>query len=112
MSSTVHEEEEKKTHIPVQSQDSDLSGASHKRTQGKRLKEGAAHTVTQDEKIGGDLKFQKNAPFLAERKKIFDELFEEQTKKYKGKHRINYHYRDAQTEDKNYSPRRKGEGGY
>ena len=66
--------------IKTQAQESDnvslQSGASHKRTVGKRLKEGAAHTVTQDEKIGGDLKFQKNAPFLAERKKIFDELYE------------------------------------
>jgi hypothetical protein len=43
---------------------------------GKRLKEGTGHSVQQEEKIGGDLKFQKNAPFLAERKKIFDELYE------------------------------------
>ena len=104
MSSFVTEEEEKKTHAPTQSQDSDQSGASHKRTQGKRLKEGAAHTVTQDEKIGGDLKFQKNAPFLADRKKIFDELFEEQNKKYKGKILNTKHYRDAQIEDQNHSP--------
>jgi len=96
MESTQHTEEEKKT---LHTEESDLSGASHKRTQGKRLKEGAAHTVTQDEKIGGDLKFQKNAPFLAERKKIFDELFEEQNKKYKGKiHFINPD-RDAKIED-------------
>jgi hypothetical protein len=75
--STQHEEE-KKTHT-IHTQDSDVShhsDTSHKRTFGKRLKEGAAHTVTQEEKIGGDLKFQKNPPFIAERKKIFDELFE------------------------------------
>ena len=72
-STTLHAEEEKK---PQQADHETESSASHKRTTGKRLKEGAAHTVTQDEKIGGDLKFQKNAPFLAERKKIFDEMFE------------------------------------
>lgn len=81
-------EEEKKGEQHAQDSDASSqhqSGASHKRTVGKRLKEGAAHTVTQEEKIGGDLKFQKNAPFLAERKKIFDELFELQNQKYKGK---------------------------
>jgi hypothetical protein len=72
MESTLHAEEEKKAQPDHETE----SSASHKRTTGKRLKEGAAHTVTQDEKIGGDLKFQKNAPFLAERKKIFDEMFE------------------------------------
>jgi len=78
MESTQHLEESKKGET-VHTQEDDVSqqsGASHKRTVGKRMKEGASHTVTQDEKIGGDLKFQKNAPFLAERKKIFDELFE------------------------------------
>ena len=73
MESTLHAEEEKKAQQPDPETE---SSASHKRTTGKRLKEGAAHTVTQDEKIGSDLKFQKNAPFLAERKKIFDEMFE------------------------------------
>jgi hypothetical protein len=69
----------------LQTQESDLSqqsGASHKRTVGKRLKEGTAHTVQGEEKIGGELKFQKNPAFLAERKKIFDELYEAQQKKY------------------------------
>lgn len=69
----------------MHTQESDVSkesSASHKRTVGKRLKEGAAHTVQGEEKIGGDLKFQKNAPFLAERKKIFDELYDAQQKKY------------------------------
>jgi hypothetical protein len=73
-STQQHAEEEKKAQ--VQPDQESESSASHKRTTGKRLKEGAAHTVTQDEKIGSDLKFQKNAPFLAERKKIFDEMFE------------------------------------
>lgn len=73
--STSQHEEEKKTHT-LQSQESDLSGTSHKRTAGKRLKEGAAHTIADEEKIGGDLKFQKNPPFIADRKKIFDELYE------------------------------------
>ena len=72
-STQQHAEEEKKAQ-PTDHESE--SSASHKRTTGKRLKEGAAHTVTQDEKIGEDLKFQKNAPFLAERKKIFDEMFE------------------------------------
>lgn len=64
---------------------SQQSGTSHKRTVGKRLKEGTGHTVQGEEKIGGDLKFQKNPPFLAERKQIFDELFDAQQKKYQGK---------------------------
>ena len=68
-----HTEEEEKKH---QHDHETESSASHKRTTGKRLKEGAAHTVTQEEKIGGDIKLQKNAPFLAERKKIFDEMLE------------------------------------
>jgi len=63
----------------------------HKRTEGKRLKEGTGHSVQVDEnqKIGHpDLKMQKNPAFLAERKKIFDELIEVQNKRYQGKHSI------------------------
>ncbi len=68
-----------------QHQDDAASQSSHKRQVGKRLKEGTGHSVQQEEKIGGDLKFQKNAPFLAERKKIFDELYEVQQKRYQGR---------------------------
>lgn len=59
----------------------------HKRVENKRTKESAGAQIKEDEnqKIGGDLKLQKNAQFLAERKKIFDELYEEQVKKYLGK---------------------------
>lgn len=59
----------------------------HKRTENKRLKEGTAHSVQVDEnvKIGGDLKMQKNPAFIADRKKVFDELIQEQEKKYSRK---------------------------
>ncbi len=56
MESTSDPQQEKTLHT----QESDLSqqsGASHKRTVGKRLKEGTAHTVQGEEKIGVDLKF-------------------------------------------------------
>lgn len=39
----------------------------------------------ENQKIGGDIKMQKNPAFLAERKQIFDELIAEQNNKYKGK---------------------------
>ena len=42
MESTLHAEEEKKAQPDHETE----SSASHKRTTGKRLKEGAAHTVT------------------------------------------------------------------
>jgi hypothetical protein len=47
----------------------------HKRTENKRLKEGTGHSIKDEvQRIGGDLKFQKNPEFIAERKKIFEEL--------------------------------------
>jgi threonyl-tRNA synthetase len=54
----------------------------HKRTTNKRLKEGAAHTVHNDALIGGEIEFKKNPAFIADRKKIFDELIEAQNKRY------------------------------
>lgn len=59
----------------------------HKRTEGKRLKEGAAHTVGNEVVRIGDAskKFEKNPAFIAERKKIFDELYAVQQQKYSGK---------------------------
>ena len=50
----------------------------HKRTENKRLKEGTGKSVQVDEnqKIGGDIKMEKNPAFIPERKKIFDELIE------------------------------------
>jgi hypothetical protein len=62
------------------------SEKAHKRTQNKRLKEGTGPSIAQsDAHIGGELKFQKNPAFIADRKKIFDELIEAQNNKYKGK---------------------------
>ena len=59
----------------------------HKRTEGKRLKEGTGHSIQVDDhqKIGGDIKMAKKPAFIEERKKIFDELIDEQNKKYLGK---------------------------
>lgn len=56
-----------------------VAAEEHKRTENKRLKEGTGHSVQVDEnqKIGGDLKMQKNPPFIADRKKIFEELIAE-----------------------------------
>ena len=61
---------------------------SHARTEGKRLKEGAGHTIKGDHaamKIGGDIKFEKNPKYIEERMKIFVDLWETQSNKYKGK---------------------------
>lgn len=61
--------------------------SSHARTEGARMKAGAAHTIAdQAAKIGGNLKFEKNPKYIEERKKIFDELWEAQCAKYKGKY--------------------------
>ena len=59
----------------------------HKRTENKRLTKASGPSVADEvQKIGvPDLKMQKNAPFLAERMKIFAELIEKQNQKYKGK---------------------------
>lgn len=60
----------------------------HKRSENKRLTKASGPSVAADEnqKIGvADLKMQKNAPFLAERMKVFTELIEKQNLKYKGK---------------------------
>lgn len=48
----------------------------HKRTENKRLKEGTGHSIQVEEgvKIGGDINFQKNPAFIAERKVVFEEL--------------------------------------
>lgn len=60
--------------------------STHARTENKRLKEGATHTIKdQVVRIGGDLKFEKNPKYIEERKKVFDELYEAQCNKYKGK---------------------------
>lgn len=58
----------------------------HKRTENKRLTQASGPKVQADEgvKIGGDFKMHKNPAFLAERKKVFDSLYEAQTNKYKG----------------------------
>lgn len=48
----------------------------HKREEGSRLKAGAGPLIGGDvNKIGGDLKFNKNPAFIKERRTIFDELF-------------------------------------
>ncbi len=75
MESTLQKEELKvsQQETPVSTQD---SGASHKRTKDKRLKEGAAHTVQSDSLIGQPVDFKKNPAYIGERKKIFDELIE------------------------------------
>lgn len=65
----------------------------HKREEGKRLKEGTAHTIAAGvHKIGGPLKFEKNPKFIEERKKQFDELYSVQQAKYEGK---SYIYSDT-----------------
>lgn len=56
----------------------------HKRQEGKRLKEGTGHSVASEQKIGGDIKMGKGAPFLEESKKIFDELIAAQNQRYQG----------------------------
>ncbi len=49
----------------------------HKREEGKRLKEGTHHAVGEGvHKIGvADLKFEKNPAFIDQRKQKFDELY-------------------------------------
>ena len=48
----------------------------HKRQEGKRLKEGTAHTVSEDsQQIGGELKFTKNPKYIEERSKLWEELY-------------------------------------
>ena len=46
----------------------------------KRVIEGTEHSITSHKKIGGDFVEQQNAPFIEERSKIFDKLYEEQKK--------------------------------
>lgn len=62
----------------------------HKREEGKRLKEGTGEKIKEDEnqKIGVDIKFEKNPKFIEERLKVFQELYDAQQKKYEGKHII------------------------
>jgi hypothetical protein len=36
----------------------------HKREEGKRLKEGTAHTITEGIKIGHKIKFEKNPAYI------------------------------------------------
>ena len=59
----------------------------HKRTENKRLTTATGPKVAADEnqKIGGDIKMQKNPAFIAERKVVFEELYADQQNKYKGK---------------------------
>ena len=55
----------------------------HKRTEGKRLKEGTGPSIAGDaNKIGGDIKFTKNPAFIQERKQVYDELITVQKAKY------------------------------
>ncbi len=57
--------------------------SSHQRDEGKRLKAGTAHTISgHAQKIGGDLKFEKNPAFIKERKEYFEQLYTIQQQKY------------------------------
>ena len=52
------------------------SKESHARTEGKRMMEGTAHAVKEEEgKIGGEKKFEKMPAWLESRVKYFDELY-------------------------------------
>lgn len=63
----------------------EATSAEHKRQEGKRIKEGTGPSVAGDvHKIGGELKFHKNPAFIQERRKVYDELFAAQQKKYSG----------------------------
>jgi hypothetical protein len=68
--------------IPVSTQEED-----HKRKEGARLTKASGPSVQADEgvRIGGDLKMQKNPAYIPERKAVFEELYEAQVNKYKGK---------------------------
>jgi hypothetical protein len=70
----------------VHSSEEHKSESQHARLENKRLKEGTGHSVKEPVvRIGGDIKFEKNPKYIEERKKIFDELWEAQCNKYKGK---------------------------
>lgn len=59
----------------------------HSRTENKRLTQATGPKVAADEnqKIGGDIKMEKNPAFIAQRKGVFEELIAIQDAKYKGK---------------------------
>ena len=57
----------------------------HKRQEGARTKASTAGQVADQGRIGGEWKFQKAPKFLEDRLKVWDELFEKQTKVYAGK---------------------------
>lgn len=57
----------------------------HKRQDGARTKAATAGTVASKGKIGGELKFHKNSPFLKERLAIWDDMYKKQEEVYKGK---------------------------
>ena len=78
--------------------------SSHQREEGKRLKEGTAHSVAQDQhmKIGTDIKFEKNPSYIKDRIQYFEELYQIQQKKYAGKSNqcFTAQYRTTQIKDK------------
>lgn len=57
----------------------------HKREEGARTKAATAGTVQKQGKLGGQLKFQKDSPFLKERVAIWDQYYAKQEDVYKGK---------------------------
>ena len=57
----------------------------HKRDEGARTKAATAGTVAGSGKLGGELKFHKNSPFLKDRVAIWDEMYAKQAEVYKGK---------------------------
>lgn len=49
----------------------------HKRQEGKRLKEGTGPSIADESgKIGGDIRFQKDPKYIEERQKFWEQLFE------------------------------------